>query len=107
MLASLFFLVCAFIESIYVLHLQQSNETLLLLQSSVRKWKMAMENGQMVKRKTNNEVDRLQYQRDHSSFVKQTANIKKIDIGAFIVSGVLFFIFNIIYWLTFLVLRVD
>ena len=40
LLASLLFLVCAFIESIFVLHLHQSNETQLMLQNSVAKWKI-------------------------------------------------------------------
>ena len=66
---------------------------------------MATEDGKKTKGKVYTEVDRSQSQRIHSSFVKQKANIKKIDIGAFIVSGVLFLIFNIIYWLTFLVIR--
>ena len=100
LLASLLFLVCSFIESIFVLHLHQSNETQLMLQHSIAKWKLT------TRRAVENKQENNQRE-ETNNYIYQVVNIQKIDIAAFVVSGLLFLIFNVIYWITFLVYNID
>ena len=78
-----------------MLHLHQSNETQLMLQNSVAKWKLT------ARKQANQKREETQ------KYIYQVVNIQKIDIAAFVVSGLLFLLFNIIYWITFLVFNID
>ena len=66
-----------------------------MLQNSVAKWKITA-------RKQEN-----QQREETNKYIYQVVNIQKIDIAAFVVSSLLFLIFNLIYWLTFLVFNMD
>jgi hypothetical protein len=66
-----------------------------MLQNSVVKWKITARN------------QANQQREEMNKYIYQVVNIQKIDIAAFVISGLLFIIFNIIYWITFLVFNSD
>ena len=86
MLASLFFVVAGFIQSALVVHLQQCNEEHIRKQEGLRTLIRTMANLS---------------QKEHLTAIKPRYNIHKIDLVACAVCGTLFFLFNVIYWLTF------
>ena len=66
-----------------------------MLQNSVVKWKIT------ARKQANQQLE------ETNKYIYQVVNIQKIDIAAFVISGLLFIIFNIIYWITFLVFNID
>ena len=91
LVTSLFFLVGAFIESIFILHLQQANEDRLMVEQHLLKWKS------LTKKMARDSITKNTVQTIKSNVPK--VNIKRIDIIAFFISGALFLAFNITYWI--------
>ena len=71
-----------------------------MVQHSIAKWKLT------TRRAVENKHENQQRE-ETNNYIYQVVNIQKIDIAAFVVSGLLFLIFNIIYWITFLVYNID
>ena len=92
MVISLLFVVAAFIEFAVVLRLHQYNEKRLAKQKIVRKWKMKMNKSS---------------QNESEDALKPRFNIEHIDIAAFSVYGLLYFVFNVVYWLIFMMLNIN
>ena len=105
LVTSLLFLVSVFIESIFMLHLQQTNEERALIQNCLSKWKST------INKRSDNNLSSDKSARKYSinssngdvSVERHVAhyrdvNIKKIDFYAFCISGSFFFVFNIAYW---------
>jgi hypothetical protein len=101
LLVSLFFLTAAFVESIYVLYLHQSNKTQLLVQKGLTKIKKKQgESNGTLKRIQQQDMTLPQDVPENSTM--HQFNIQIIDFYALLASGFSFLIFNICYWATFL-----
>ena len=101
MLASLFFVVIGLIEFACILFLHQYNEKNLVKADSPlarRAFQMNVAMMNMVSL-SQHENGRIEYSNGKPAF-----DIIKIDRVAFVVVGVLFLIFNLLYWLTFMIL---
>ena len=105
LVTSLLFLVSVFIESIFMLHLQQTNEERELIQ------KYRLKRKSLIRKRPNNNLSSDKSSRKYSNnslngdksvdrYVAyyRDVNIKKVDFYAFCISGSFFFVFNIIYW---------
>ena len=93
MLSSLFFVVADFVEFALVLHLHQHNEKHAAKEKAIRKWRKKVVN---TKNGVENEST-VDYNIDKPKF-----DIVKIDRVAFVVFGMSFVLFNLIYWIAFL-----
>ena len=105
LVTSLLFLVGVFIESIFMLHLQQTNEERALIQNYLSKWKSLigkrsnknLSNDKSARKYSNNSLNGdISVHRYVAHY--RDVNIKKVDFYAFCISGSFFFVFNIIYW---------
>ena len=110
MLTSLFFVVAAFLEFAFVLQLHRGNELEDTDEtangSNVRNGKSATLMEETVALTENKGSERKSAMKMSSKSQiryeeKPKVNIRKIDLGAFIVGLLLFLVFNLIYWLTF------
>ena len=106
MLASLFFVVIGLIQFSSVLHFHQCNQ---VLQKKKKKAQDEDMNGVNLKNQTESVFDNELISKDYGEFQFYNAtgpsseyNIRKIDRAAFYVTGLLFLIFNAIYWLYFM-----
>ena len=81
MVTSLFFVAANLIEFAFVLHLHQYNEKCMMKQQLIRQWKRKMDN-----------------LTETEKTIKPKYNIQKIDRVAFAVGGLLFLLFNVLYW---------
>ena len=110
MLTSLFFVVAAFLEFAFVLQLHRGNELEdtdeATNATNVRNGKSSTLIEETIALTENNGSERKSAMTVSSKSrfrheEKQKVNVRKIDLGAFVVGLLLFLVFNLIYWLTF------
>ena len=99
LLSSLFFLTAAFIESIYIISLHQSNKSRYQISLNNKRFRKKKEEHNGITKSNNQE---LSSPPDLNEIYKDRFDIQKIDYYAFVFSGISFFIFNIVYWVLFL-----
>ena len=92
LLTSLFLIVASFIEFSFVLHLHQRNEKHLQKQKEFRSWMLCI--AKISPKENENSM--------FYNYGKPLFNISKIDRLAFTFGVVFFFLFNVLYWLTFM-----
>ena len=108
LLVSLFFLTSAFIESIYAIYLVQRKKKYRLLEKSVTKWKRQIDTNNTGNSEWNSTMEAPQKSDPKEEHAKSyEVDIQRIDFYAFIISSCSFLIFNIGYWVTFLVINFD
>ena len=108
LLTSLFLIVASFIEFFFVLHFHQRNEKHLQKQKELRSWKYHVN----WSRNSGENQGNICYivtispkANENTMFYnygEPLFNISKIDRLAFTFGVVLFFLFNVLYWLTFM-----
>ena len=93
MLTSLFFVVLGLVQFSFVLHLHQCN--------SIRE-----QEKKRIREEDVNGENLIQKEHGHLPLFKTVEpyhyNIRKIDRAAFYITGLLFFVFNALYWLKFM-----
>ena len=103
MLASLLFVVSDFVEFALALSLNQYNE-----KKKVRRQKYSIkkkENMKAVLKKENAISTTCTEKPTFAHYTgKPTFNVRKIDRISFIIASLLFFSFNVMYWISFLIL---
>ena len=98
LLTSLFFVVAAFVEFAFVLHLHHQNERHMQSQKpSVHKCDGCSNGKTTSEQNVNNDRSN-----EKTNSFRLKYDIKKIDVVAFIVGAVFYVVFNIIYWVVFL-----
>ena len=101
LVTSLLFLVGVFIESIFMLHLQQTNEERTMIQFYLLKWKSTIRkrsNNNLSNDNSSRKYSNNSFNGDISDVRYRNVDIKRVDFYAFCISGSFFFVFNIIYW---------
>ena len=103
LLASLLFVVSDFVEFALALSLNQYNE-----KKQVRRRKYSnkkKENMKVVLKKENEISTNCTGKPTFAQYTgKPTFNVRKIDRVSFVVASLLFFVFNVMYWISFLIL---
>ena len=103
MLASLLFVVSDFVEFALALSLNQYNE-----KKNTRRQKHSIkrkENLKAVLKKENEISTNCTGKPTFTQYTgKTTCNVRKIDRVSFVVASLLFFVFNVMYWIIFLIL---
>ena len=105
LVTSLLFLVGVFIESIFMLHLQQTNEERTMIQFYLLKWKSTIRkrsNNNLSSNNSSRKYSNNSFNGDISDVRYRNVDIKKVDFYAFCISGSFFSVFNIIYWIFYL-----
>ena len=103
LLTSLFFVVAGFIEFAFVLHLHHINEQQLQKQKATSKCKGCSND----KAASDHIVNNFVSNNKPGLVTNVMFDIKKIDIIAFVIGLVLYFLFNVVYWTVFLNFSFD
>ena len=103
MLTSLFFVVAGFIEFAFVLHLHHQNEKQWQKQKTTTKCNECTND----KSTPGSNINNLVSSKKACRVTNVKFNIKKIDLIAFVIGAVLYFLFNVVYWMVFLNFSFD
>ena len=101
LLASLFFVVAAFIEFACVLQMERYNGVAQIISGETTR---LLKNGDIT---TTTIVQQDYDQRSNSSIDKPRFDLRKIDRIAFVVGGLMFLLFNLVYWFVFLIFDLN
>ena len=101
LLASLFFVVAAFIEFACVLQMERYNGVAQIISGETTR---LLKNGDIT---TTTIVQQDYDQRSNSNIDKPRFDLRKIDRIAFVVGGLMFLLFNLVYWFVFLIFDLN
>ena len=101
LLASLFFVVAAFIEFACVLQMERYNGVAQIISGETTR---LLKNGDIT---TTTIVQQEYDKRSNSNIDKPRFDLRKIDRIAFVVGGLMFLLFNLVYWFVFLIFDLN
>ena len=99
LLASLFFVVAAFIEFACVLQMERYNGVAQIISGETTR---LLKNGDIT-----TIVQHDYDKRSNSNIDKPRFDLRKIDRIAFVVGGLMFLFFNLVYWFVFLIFDLN
>ena len=102
LLASLFFVVAAFIEFACVLQMERYNGVSQIIYGG--ETTRLLKNGDIT---TTTIVQQDYDKRSNSNIDKPRFDLRKIDRIAFVVGGLMFLFFNLVYWFVFLIFDLN